>query len=285
MLPKHPGQVPFLNIHRLPLSTHLHQLPFGDDLYEVYVFAREKHGANSPQGKQHAAGLLYCTQWKRHLRTDIEDVQDGYIIRFNKALIYSGDKDFAALYFPAFQVLSLRNDLVQLDATLLSESMRLCEMMMEESASDASFKYQVLGGFMSVLLFNLTRKINLLCCSSDDGRRFILIQRFNLLVERHFKTNKKVSDYAALMAITPNYLNLAIKKATGNSAGTHIRRRVILEAIRKVNLTGASLKEVAGDLGFNDYAHFSKFFKKGVGKNFSDVRKQEVANAGKLTIQ
>ena len=97
-----------------------------------------------------------------------------------------------------------------------------------------------------------------------------------MLLEQKFKTNKKVSDYAALLFVTPNYLNEIIKHATGNSAGFHIRQKVALEAVRQTKLTGASMKEVAGRLGFNDNAHFSKFFKKVAGRNFSDLKKIEI---------
>ena len=71
------------------------------------------------------------------------------------------------------------------------------------------------------------------------------------------------------------YLNNIIKQATGNCAGFHIRQRIAGEAIRQAKLTGASMKEVASALGFDDNAHFSKFFKKTAGKNFSDIRKYD----------
>ena len=82
-----------------------------------------------------------------------------------------------------------------------------------------------------------------------------------------------MSDYAALLFVSPNYLTQIVRQATGKSAGVHIRQRVVLEAVRQVKLTGASMKEVAHNLGFDDYAHFSKFFKKAAGKSFTEIRK------------
>ncbi|MCG2615181.1 helix-turn-helix domain-containing protein [Terrimonas sp. NA20] len=276
---KMPGQYAYFSIQPLSNLTDLQDAPVGEEMFEICLVSRGKATLTLPESRPLlTANSFYCTSRNRHNRVEAGKDTEGFLIRFNQALILSGDREFAGLYFPVFQVMSLRKEVIRLEDTAMYESMKLCEMMRVEFETQTNFKLQILSGFMNVLLFNLMRKINRLRDDPDDGRRFLLIQRFNVLLEKNFRTNKKVSDYAALLSITPSYLNLAIKKATGNSASSHIRRRVIMEAIRKVNLTGASLKEVACDLGFSDYAHFSKFFKKGSGKNFSEVKKYELTS-------
>jgi len=39
------------------------------------------------------------------------------------------------------------------------------------------------------------------------------------------------------------------------------------------------MKEAAYDLGFNDFSHFSKFFKSTTGINFSDFKKERIVMA------
>ena len=51
-----------------------------------------------------------------------------------------------------------------------------------------------------------------------------------------------------------------------------IHERVIAEAKRLVYYTDKSIKEVADELGFEDVAHFSKFFKNVTTKSPSDLR-------------
>ena len=80
-------------------------------------------------------------------------------------------------------------------------------------------------------------------------------------------------DYAALLHVTPNYLNQAVKKASGYSARQHIQLRVVQEAKRKARHSGSSMKEVAYDLGFHNAAHFSKYFKSMSGMNFTDFKR------------
>jgi AraC family transcriptional regulator, transcriptional activator of pobA len=272
-------QQPYFSIHHLADLRNMPDAPTGDDIFEVCLVLRGKAIFISPENRQTlTANSFFCASRDQHTNIEAGKDTEGYLIQFNQAFILSGDREFAGLYFPSFQVTSLRKEMISLEETAITESIRLCETMRIEFETETNFKLQILSGFMNVLLFNLMRKINFMRCGFEDGRRFLLIHQFNVLLEKNFRTSKKVSDYAALLSITPNYLNLAIKKATGKPASSHIRKRVIMEAIRKVNMTGASLKEVACDLGFNDYAHFSKFFKKGSGRNFSEVRKYEFAS-------
>ena len=52
------------------------------------------------------------------------------------------------------------------------------------------------------------------------------------------------------------------------------RQRVVLEAKRQATYSGASMKEIAHQLGFDDIAHFSKFFKNFSGLSFSNYKKE-----------
>lgn len=216
---------------------------------------------------------LYCTSASRNCQTVIEKESEGYIIRFSRTLLYSSDGEFNYSCFSAFQTLVLTGKIMQIEDPFLKESKKLCEMMLQEFSHEHDFKMPMLSAFLNIFLFHMMRKLNNYLCHTDVSFRFALVNQFNLLVEQHFKTNKKVSDYAALLSITPNHLNDTIRRATGQSAGNLIRQRIVLEAVRQARLTGATMKEVAYSLGFNDNAHFSKFFKKTAGRNFTEIKK------------
>lgn len=103
-----------------------------------------------------------------------------------------------------------------------------------------------------------------------------LVQQFMSLLEKHYKTEKMVAGYASLLSVTPNYLNEIIKKTTGYSAGHHIRQRVVLEAKRQATYSDHCMKQIGYYLGFDDTAHFSKFFKNAAGINFTDFKKERI---------
>jgi AraC-like DNA-binding protein len=82
-----------------------------------------------------------------------------------------------------------------------------------------------------------------------------------------------LSSYADAVHVSPAHLNENVKRVSGVSAGRHIRQRIVLEAKYNARTTALTMKEVAFKLGFTDSAHFSKFFKKNSGVNFSDFMK------------
>ncbi|HJT72955.1 MAG TPA: helix-turn-helix domain-containing protein, partial [Chitinophaga sp.] len=105
-------------------------------------------------------------------------------------------------------------------------------------------------------------------------RNLELMERFKSLVEVHFKSHRKVADYARLLTVTPNYLNEIVKKISGYPASYHIRQRIVLEAKRRAAYSDVCMKEVAWYLGFSDIAHFSKFFKNTTGTTYSDFKRE-----------
>jgi AraC family transcriptional activator of pobA len=101
----------------------------------------------------------------------------------------------------------------------------------------------------------------------------LIAQRFFMLLQKHYVSKKLVADYADKLCITPNYLNAIVKRQTGFPASYHIQQCIIVEAKRHAIYSDLRMKEVAERLGFEDYAHFSKFFKNYSGMNFSKFRR------------
>lgn len=90
-------------------------------------------------------------------------------------------------------------------------------------------------------------------------------KQFKLLLEQHFVTFKRPSDYANTLNISVPYLNECVNGATGNSVTFHIQERVILQAKRLLYNTNKSVKEIALELGYDDYAYFCRLFHKVAG--------------------
>ncbi|MDC6365265.1 MULTISPECIES: helix-turn-helix domain-containing protein [Flavobacteriaceae] len=88
------------------------------------------------------------------------------------------------------------------------------------------------------------------------------IRKFNFLVDLHYKTKRKVSDYAEMLFKSPKTLSNLFSIYNQKSPQEIILQRIALEAKRLINYTDKQNQEIAYDLGFNDPAHFSRFFKK-----------------------
>jgi AraC-like DNA-binding protein len=69
-----------------------------------------------------------------------------------------------------------------------------------------------------------------------------------------------------------------VKAVTGKSVSTHIQLRVVLEAKRLLYHSGRSVKEIAGELGYDDYSYFTRLFTKVVGMTpiaFRDINREK----------
>lgn len=101
-----------------------------------------------------------------------------------------------------------------------------------------------------------------------------LLLRFKQLVEERFLDSRQVKDYASLLGITPNYLNVQTQKYWGESALSLINKRIVLEIKRRLLGSDADVSEIAYALDFNELSYFSRFFKRNVGLTPNAFRRQ-----------
>jgi AraC-like DNA-binding protein len=98
--------------------------------------------------------------------------------------------------------------------------------------------------------------------------------KYHRLVDAFFKEHKTVAFYADQLNISANYLNILCKKHLQVSALYLIQKRITLESKRLLRASELSIKEIAFELGFNDLAYFSNFFKSQTGISPRAFRKQ-----------
>ncbi len=107
-----------------------------------------------------------------------------------------------------------------------------------------------------------------------SSRQQQTVQQFMTLVEAQHQKLHQVGQYAELLSVSAGYLNELIKSHTGRTAKDVIMDRLVLTAKREALFTDRSSKEVAFALGFEDPAHFSKFFKTATDTTFMAYRQQ-----------
>lgn len=93
----------------------------------------------------------------------------------------------------------------------------------------------------------------------------IITKAFREILERDFITLKRPAAYAQNLHISISYLNECVKNTTGYSVSDHIQERIVLEAKRLLHHSDKSVKEIATELGYDDYPYFSRLFTKVAG--------------------
>lgn len=101
---------------------------------------------------------------------------------------------------------------------------------------------------------------------ADKFSRFDTITKaFRELLEPSYTREKRPAAYSQKLNISTAYLNECVKNTTGYSVSHHIQERVVLEAKRLLYYSDKSVKEIATELGYDDYPYFSRLFTKVTG--------------------
>jgi len=136
----------------------------------------------------------------------------------------------------------------------------LSELMEEFDRKEAA-QYDMLQSYLKQFIIHAVRVKKERHVVKDDAESK-LFKDFSTLVEFNFTKLHSVTDYANRLGISPKSLTKHFQKIGTQTPSDFIKKRIILEAKRKLVYTDFSVKEIAFDLGFNDPAYFSRFFTK-----------------------
>lgn len=115
---------------------------------------------------------------------------------------------------------------------------------------------------------------------SED--RLGVIWQFNLLVEQYYQREHQVQFYADRLNKSAKTLSNLFGLYNYRSPLQVIHQRVVMEAKRLFYYTEQSVKEVAHQVGFDDAAHFSRFFKRATGVSPSEFKHNVETNDRRL---
>jgi len=106
------------------------------------------------------------------------------------------------------------------------------------------------------------------------------LKMLETLIEKHFHTEKSPGKYAGWMNMTTKHLNRITKESVDKTTSDMIIDRVVLEAKRMLIHSKDNFSTVAEALGYEDYAYFSRLFKKRTGETPSEFAKRYVLTSG-----
>ena len=107
-----------------------------------------------------------------------------------------------------------------------------------------------------------------------QSRKLTYVKTFLRLVRTHHRQERSIGFYADRMFISPKYLSLIIKEATGRSAAEWIDQYVIQEAKNLLRYSGKNVQQVAYDLNFTNQSSFGKYFKHLTGMSPTQFQNQ-----------
>ena len=139
----------------------------------------------------------------------------------------------------------------------------------------------MMGFHLGVLLLHLWR-------ASADARKAVVsgaglttVQRFQQLVELHYRDDLGITDLARLLSVTRTHLHDACIKVTGKTPLTLLHDRIVEEARHRLEQTRLSVEQVGYSLGFRDPGYFNRFFKRATGLSPGQHRKAAIVPRSK----
>ncbi len=108
-------------------------------------------------------------------------------------------------------------------------------------------------------------------------RHQALFTRFLLLVEQHFLAHWPLARYASRLGLSTQRLNRLVRAEAGRSALELVHERLTREACRRLIYIAAPAANLSHELGFEDPAYFSRFFKRRTGMSPHRYRQAHLA--------
>jgi AraC family transcriptional activator of pobA len=164
---------------------------------------------------------------------------------------------------------------IQLDIAASDKMHRVMDLFEEEFASEEDIKEEMLRMLLVRFIIKLTRlaKKQYLGTEEIAEDKFYLLRQYNLLVEIHYRQQHQVQFYAGLLNRSPKTISNIFSLYSKKTPLQIIQERIVAEAKRLFYYTDKSVKEIANLLGFDEVAHFSKFFKNCTTQNPSDMKR------------
>jgi len=257
-------------VHHWKIEPHLHQ-----DLHQM-IFALRGRGVVLVEGARaqyRPPALILMPAGTVH-GFEFEPGTSGHVVSISRETqreLARYEPGVTALFA---QPLTLEFPGEALRTTDLARGIRM--LAREFSRPDSGHRL-ALHGWLQVLLGNALRLAQDLPNPADPavGQRRALVGRFSELIERRYRSNLTVAEYAAALHVSESRLRNACLALTGQSPIQLVHARLLLEAKRQLHYTDGSISEIAYGLGFDDPAYFTRFFSRRTGLSPRAFRQKE----------
>ncbi|MES2458908.1 MAG: helix-turn-helix transcriptional regulator [Bacteroidota bacterium] len=154
---------------------------------------------------------------------------------------------------------------------VLSETAALC-MKLSEKKEEKLYNTILQESCNTMVAIVISQYMAIAEPTDHSNRIEVITRSFKVALENDFKKVKNPAAYAGLLNISTSYLNECVKGTTGRSVTAHIQQRIILEAKRLLFHSSRSVKEIAAELGYDDYSYFIRLFVKVAGSTPMNFR-------------
>ena len=218
---------------------------------------------------------IFCLSPGQVLTVNSESMKSGYEIRFNREFycVETHGKEIACNGVLFNNVHKATVIPLEKDELLIFQ--QTIQNIIRELEQPGKAHREILETYLRMFLIEALRQYDqksMVTATAESDAPNRLTGDFIALVDKHFRELHAISDYAEKLFVSPKSLSKRLN-ADGYPTPTEVlRNRIMIEAKRDLRYTQKSIKEIAFDLGFEDPAYFTRYFKKAAGQSPANYR-------------
>lgn len=187
----------------------------------------------------------------------------GYFCHFDASIFEQNFFNQKALLAYSF-LQPVGDPVVRVDASLVRRFTFLLERLEIEYTKPDLSDFSIVAVYLASLFAELKQLVKPLDFAKKNAALRIT-QAYKDALSQHIYTKQYVTDYAHLLAVTPDHLNKCVRTTTGRSAQELLSEMLMLEAKVLLRQTQLTITEIAYKLSEKSPSDFSRFFKAKTG--------------------
>ncbi|UPK72117.1 helix-turn-helix domain-containing protein [Chitinophaga filiformis] len=216
-----------------------------------------------------ASQLFYILPEQIHYRIRSHKAK-GWFIAADPALIDPACRNVIESWSGFQEPITLAPDELK-DYDLLLSVLHRQTSMQQQQAGRLSVLHALLRSFFEMAAGTIREHSTV---AAHNSRPAMLSMQFKKLLNENIRRYKSPADYADMLHISETYLNESLKKITGSTVSFWIKFAILTEAKRLLYFTHLNVKQIAGELGYDNHSYFSRLFYKETGMTPLTFRKK-----------
>lgn len=262
--------VPF-QLHTLEKRTYYDfTVPHRHNYFEIFLFEEGggKHLIDFDEFDVNSQSMHFVSPGQVHLLKRAPG-SFGYIVVFSRDFFYHSTSESQLLFKHPLLHNRTHYPIIKTDETLFGNLLNCVKRMEHEMQQQGHYRDELIRLYLQELLFKSAEGLIAKQPQPD------LVMQFFALLETQFFSLHLVRQYAQELNCTDKFLGETLKTHTGKGTQEHINQRLMLEAKRLLQYSDLNAREIGYRLGFEDPAHFGKFFKKHAGCSPGSFRQEQ----------
>lgn len=259
-----------IRLKHISIENHSQEIDYAHrDDYYMFIFV-ESGGAKMlidfEEQTINEGSVYYILPEQVHMLTYHTDSASAWMLAIDSSLLASEHKNIFENSTP------FENDVRLSDYEIheLKQIISILDYRINNRTKDST--RGTIHSIVSVLINIISEVYEETSYIKPSNRSAGITSQFKSLLSDNYRTMKRPSEYAYTLNISPTYLNEVVKNTTGITVSESIRNEIIIRAKRLLFHTTMNIKDIALELGYEDWAYFSRLFSKSTHMSPTEFR-------------